>query len=394
MPSLLVIDDEPDNFDVIEALLPKSSYELYYTASGEDAISQLDIINPDLILLDVMMPGMDGIEVCKKIKSMAKWQPVPIIMVTALSSKEDLARALKAGADDFVSKPVNGLELRARVHSMLRIKEQYDRIQSFTKLQQNTIRLLTDNLKALRGNLATSLPHELNTPLSGVLGGIRLLINDIDSMDAESIHELLNLAYDSALRLERLTQKFSNYLSLELASSLPATDTLTGDKEDSFGELSSSIFIKNFALIIAQQHNRVDDLVCQIEPAELAVASYHVQWIVDELVENAFKFSQPNTPVTIRGECKDEMFHLWIGDRGRGMTNMQIAQSGVFMQFDRKTYEQQGMGLGLTIAEKAVKLYGGRFLIDSIYKQETTIHLTLPLRTATEYDNEDDYEYE
>ncbi len=76
------------------------------------------------------------------------------------------------------------------------------------------------------------------------------------------------------------------------------------------------------------------------------------------------------------------MFHLWISDRGMGMTNVQIAKSGEFMQFERQTYEQQGIGIGLKIAEKAVKLYGGRFLITSICKQKTKVHLTLPLKTS------------
>nr|WP_265264311.1 response regulator [Spirulina subsalsa] len=115
---LLVVDDEPDNFDVIETLLSNQDYELYYSASGEDAISVLPIMQPDLILLDVMMPVMNGLEVCRRIKAMPEWATTPIIMVTALSSKESLAECLAAGADDFMGKPINALELRARVHSM------------------------------------------------------------------------------------------------------------------------------------------------------------------------------------------------------------------------------------------------------------------------------------
>jgi len=382
IPSILVIDDEPDNFDVIEALLPERAYQLHYAASGKESISSLETINPDLILLDIMMPDMDGIEVCQQIKSMAKWQPVPIIMVTALNSKEDLARGLQAGADDFIGKPVNGLELRARVHSMLRIKHQYDRIQSFSKLQKNTIELLTDNLQALRGNIASSLPHELNTPLNGILGGIELLIHDIDEMDSEEIHKFLDISYQSAHRLEKLIRRFLNYLSLELISTLHQEESTAQDTHNKSDSNSESIFIKHFATTIAQQSQRLEDLVCQIEDVELSVSSEHLQWIVNELLENAFKFSQPKTLVTVRGECEDGKFHLWIGDRGRGMTNVQIAKLGAFMQFERDTYEQQGIGLGLKIAEKAVKLYGGRFLITSIYKQETTVYLTLPLKTS------------
>ncbi|MCX5934801.1 MAG: response regulator, partial [Pseudanabaena sp. LacPavin_0818_WC45_MAG_42_6] len=129
LASVLIIDDEADNFDVIETILNTQDYQLHYAASGKDAIAYLDTFQPDLILLDVMMPVMDGIEVCKNIKALPKWQAVPIIMVTALNSKEDLARCLNAGADDFISKPLNSLEFRARVSSMLRIKEQHDRLE-------------------------------------------------------------------------------------------------------------------------------------------------------------------------------------------------------------------------------------------------------------------------
>ncbi|MBD2187024.1 response regulator [Pseudanabaena mucicola] len=129
LASVLIIDDEADNFDVIETLLSDQDYQLHYAASGQDAITYLDTFQPDLILLDVMMPVMDGIEVCKLIKTLPKWQEVPIIMVTALNSKEDLAKCLNAGANDFISKPLSSLEFRARVQSMLRIKEQHDRLE-------------------------------------------------------------------------------------------------------------------------------------------------------------------------------------------------------------------------------------------------------------------------
>ncbi len=127
--SILIVDDEPRNFDVIEALLNEYDYELNYASSGQEALESLGILEIDLILLDVMMPDMDGIEVCQRIKSIPKYRPIPIIMVTALTAKEDLAQCLNTGADDFISKPINALELRARVQSMLRMKQQYDALQ-------------------------------------------------------------------------------------------------------------------------------------------------------------------------------------------------------------------------------------------------------------------------
>lgn len=133
--SILLIDDEESIFEVIEGLLYREGYNLIYIDSGKEALNRIDEIQPDVILLDLMMPEMDGIETCKLIKSNEGWRHIPIIMVTALSSKEDLARSLNAGADDFVSKPINSIELRARVRSMLRIKLQYDALSATQRLR-------------------------------------------------------------------------------------------------------------------------------------------------------------------------------------------------------------------------------------------------------------------
>ncbi|NUN64524.1 response regulator [Pseudanabaena biceps] len=127
--SILIIDDEADNFDVIETLLNDQEYELHYASNGVDAIANLDNFQPDLILLDVMMPVMDGIEVCQRIKAIPEWNFVPIVMVTALSAKEDLAKCLEAGANDFISKPINSTEFRARVRSLLRLQEQHHKLE-------------------------------------------------------------------------------------------------------------------------------------------------------------------------------------------------------------------------------------------------------------------------
>lgn len=133
--SVLVIDDEKIMFDVLEGMLRREGYELTYVASGNEALSRLDEIQPDVILLDVMMPKMDGIETCRRIKSVPRWHHIPIIMVTALTAKEDLACSLDNGADDFLSKPVNSIELRARVRSMMRIKLQYDALAATQRLR-------------------------------------------------------------------------------------------------------------------------------------------------------------------------------------------------------------------------------------------------------------------
>ena len=145
-PKILIVDDEPNNFEVIEALLGASQYSLKYAASGEESIPLLDSYQPDLILLDISMPGMDGLSVCQVIKSTSKWKSIPVIMVTALTGKLVLSKCLETGADDFISKPLSGLELKARVRSMLRIREQHEQLTQFnlqleTTVQKRTIQL-------------------------------------------------------------------------------------------------------------------------------------------------------------------------------------------------------------------------------------------------------------
>ncbi|MFY8150245.1 MAG: putative bifunctional diguanylate cyclase/phosphodiesterase [Prochlorococcaceae cyanobacterium] len=136
MSSILVVDDEPANFDVVERFLA-DDHILYYASSGIEAIETLELAEVDLILLDVMMPGMDGFDLCSRIKDNPGWRMIPILMITALTSKEDLAKGIAVGADDFISKPVNSIELRARVLSLLRIKSYHDEIEEYHKREMS-----------------------------------------------------------------------------------------------------------------------------------------------------------------------------------------------------------------------------------------------------------------
>jgi two-component system, sensor histidine kinase and response regulator len=128
-PSILVIDDEPNNFDVIQTLLGSEGYTFHYASSGQRALDRLDRLQPDTILLDVMMPDLDGIEVCRRIRASIEWRSIPIILVTALTDKAELQRCLSTGADGYITKPVNRLELQSRVAAIVRLKRECDRLQ-------------------------------------------------------------------------------------------------------------------------------------------------------------------------------------------------------------------------------------------------------------------------
>lgn len=371
-PSILIVDDEPNNFAVIAAQLSDCDYQIHYASSGQQALSSLDIYNPDLILLDVMMPGINGIQVCQQIKAMPKWQAIPIVMVTALSSKSDLAKCLDAGADDFISKPVNPEELRARIKSMLRIKKQFDKIQSLTQIQENTIDTLKISLGALRGNLASNLSHELNTPLYGIIAPIELIKDFLKDMKIAPALEMLDIVDQSACRIEMLTKRLLVYFELEafVSKQHPVKPMRTK---------FSSTAIETTLRSQAQSSNRSNDLVFSLEDAEIALSEQYLSTLLYELVDNALKFSSSGTSITVSSQIEGDMLKLSVLDLGRGMTQEQIAKIDAFIQFERETYEQQGTGLGLTISRKIAELTGGQFWITSVYQHETTVHLTLPI---------------
>ena len=127
---ILVVDDTPKNVKLLADLLTVKGYSVVTAASGREALARMESDNPDLVLLDVVMPEMSGYEVCRRIRENAATQTLPIVMVTALDPSEERIKGLDAGADDFLTKPINRAELLARVRSLLRIKELHDEVQS------------------------------------------------------------------------------------------------------------------------------------------------------------------------------------------------------------------------------------------------------------------------
>jgi adenylate cyclase len=129
-PKILVVDDTPRNVKLLADLLSVKGYRVVTASSGREALAQLDAAQPDLVLLDVVMPEMSGYEVCRKIRENPATAMLPIVMVTALDPAEERVKGIEAGADDFLTKPINQAELLARVQSLLRIKELHDTVQT------------------------------------------------------------------------------------------------------------------------------------------------------------------------------------------------------------------------------------------------------------------------
>jgi two-component system, sensor histidine kinase and response regulator len=367
--SILIVDDQPENFEVIEALLESMNYTLHYASSGQVAIDFLDKFDPDLILLDVMMPEIDGIEVCKQIKVNSRWQAVPIIMVTSLGSKEDLARCLSAGADDFIGKPVNGVELRARVHSMLRIKKQHDRIESLSKLQRNSISSLKSSLHELNADLAVSFPKESDAPLHNVLDKIQLLQQDFHKIPLPKIREILESVNQSAIELDQFQQSF--LFTRQLSASIPESE-----KQET---CTAKISIEQIAIRQIDQSQSSPKLIFDIEDADLAITPKHLQYIITELLDYILKISQPKDFINLHGHVMNDEFHFYIDNRGVSLISVPLTELSASIRFNPVSNSDHELTTGLRIAKQIVEIHEGLFLIGNSDLTEATIYITLPL---------------
>lgn len=145
---ILVIDDEQSARDTTEALLHLDGYEMHFAATGHDGLAHLGRAPVDLILCDVMMPGIDGFEVCRRVKAHPEWRFVPLILVTALDAAEDMVRGIDAGADELLTKPVQRVVLRARVRAMLRVRQHYAQARESPRDLESLLRARREQLAA------------------------------------------------------------------------------------------------------------------------------------------------------------------------------------------------------------------------------------------------------
>ena len=353
-PSLLIIDDEPDNFDVIETLLNDQDYELHYAASGQDALTSLDTFDPDLILLDVMMPGIDGIEVCRQIKGTLKWQAVPIVMVTALNSKSDLADCLNAGADDFISKPVSAIELRARVHSMLRIKHHYDDLQTLLKLREDMVNMIV---------------HDLRNPLAGVLLSLDLLIN-VD-YPQEQLKSKLGQTYSSAQSIKLLIDDLLQIALLESGK------IRFNYKEIDLHKLIDSA-ISNFAEIAAKKNQSIVTQFPEKLSGKILIDAKMIHRTLENLLSNAIKFSPPNSQIIINVESmKSGEIKIQVIDSGPGVS--ETLQQKIFEKYEVGTLmpDISQVGLGLAFCKMVIEAHQGKISVSKNEPQGAIFEIIL-----------------
>ncbi len=369
---ILVVDDNPTNLGVLFDYLNNYGFTVLLVQDGEKALRLTETENPDVILLDIIMPGIDGYETCRRLKNNNRTKDIPVIFMSALSETVDKVKGLALGAVDYITKPFQQEEVLARVKTHLTIQTLQNELKELLELERK-------RMEDLRLSLSLSLPHELRSPLSQIIGYAEMLREPRMRQDSAGIEKMALAIQKAGLRLARLVDNYLLYANLKLIN-YPREENICYQSDTT---IDSKTFLTALAQNKAGEMQRSDDLVLDLVDGNIRITTDRLKKIVEELLDNSFKFSNPGTPVRLQTEMNQNRFILKIIDRGRGMTANQIVDIEAYMQFERKQYEQQGSGLGLIIACLLTALEGGRLSINSKLNQETTVSIVFDRQNKT-----------
>jgi signal transduction histidine kinase len=365
MKKILVIDDEEWLREMVQMALRQRGFDVVEAGDGASGIEVAKRELPDLVLCDVNMQKVDGYITLSSLRSDATTASIPFILMTGLADTAGMRHGMELGADDYLPKPFTIDALYAAVEA---------RLKKAQALRQEAEKKLAD----LRDNISMMLPHELRTPLNGILAYGEILKADAATLAPAEVAEMGQVIHDSGKRLERLIENFLVYAQIELLAGDPQKVNALRRKQTQ----TPSRLIEEHARAQAEAVKRGADLVLEIGQAILPMSEDYLAKIVDELVQNAFKFSHPGTPVRLAISRSPEAITLSVMDKGRGFSTEHITRVGAYMQFDRKMHEQQGLGLGLVIAKRLTELHGGTLTIQSERGATTAVTVKFPATLA------------
>ena len=361
MKKILVIDDEEWLREMVHMALREKGYDVVEAENGAAGIEMARRELPDLILCDVNMEKANGYVTLSALRNEPATSAIPFILMTGLADNAGMRHGMELGADDYLPKPFAIEALYAAVDARLRKAQ---------ALRQDAEKKLAD----LRDSISMALPHELRTPLNGIVAYGEILTTDAATLPPAEIAEMGQVIHASGKRLERLVENFLIYAQLELLGADPQKVSVLRQKRTA----SPAKLIEEHARAEAEAVKRPGDLVLELADHAMPISEDYLAKIVEELVQNAFKFSEAGRRVSVVLFALPNGVALSVSDRGRGFSTEHITKVGAYMQFDRKMQEQQGLGLGLTIAKRLTELHGGTLTIQSERGSTTTVTVKFP----------------
>jgi signal transduction histidine kinase len=359
--TILIVDDIPANLEVLLEVLGSSGFEVLVAVDGQSAIEQVEYAYPDIILLDVVMPGIDGFETCRRLKENEKTREIPVIFMTALSETLDKVKGFELGAVDYITKPIHYEEVLVRVTNHLTVRNLQKRLQEQNvQLQQEIVERerVEEEQQKLIGELdafAHTVAHDLKNPLGALLRLSTSLETYHTRMSAEEMEEYLH-------SITRAGQKATNIIEeLMILSGVRKKDVIMEPLD--------------MGAIVAAVQQRLSFMIEEFQPEIILPDTWPVALGYDPWVEevwanyfsNALKYGgQPpriELGATVLEESED-LVHFWILDNGPGLTLEE--QTKLFTPFTRLSQARaEGHGLGLSIVQRIIEKLGGQVGVES-----------------------------
>jgi signal transduction histidine kinase len=351
--TILVVDDIPANVNVLLTMLTEKGFTVLVAKEGKDAIRKVGFAKPDLILLDVMMPGMDGFEVCKVLKSQATTQHIPVIFMTALADTVDKVKGLDLGAADYITKPIQHEEVLARIHTQLKL----------TKLQKELQRK-NQELEAF----ARTVAHDLKNPLNAIIGLSEMVVEDFSACDTSSEEELENVR-----AISKHGRKMADIIDALLLLS---------------GVASQPVELRPVDMreVLAQVKSRLSYLMNQYQGEVVIMFEYcplvqsYAPWLEEiwaNYLSNGLKYGgrPPRLEIGYDSQATGKI-RFWVRDNGPGLS--EEAQKKLFTPFTRLHEDRaEGHGLGLSIVCQIVEKLGGEASVESVLGEGSLFYFTL-----------------
>ena len=338
---ICVVDDNRVARETLSAILRVAHYEVITAESGSSALELLERTSPDVILLDVIMPDIGGIELCTMIKSNPEWKHIPIILITAEMDRDLLIEGLNAGADEFLIKPVGAAELRARISTMLRIKYQYDALQA----------TLT-----LREDLANMIVHDIRSPLSAAILYSQMI--ERRGVFDEKAEKHLKIVQTQLNRINSFLGDMLVIAKMERGKLLLSVQSVDVNKL-----IKEVAEVYNHVLLSSNRHLKLD--LGQDIPLISADPNLFRR-VIDNLLSNATRFAPPSTSVTVqtRYDQISEVVIIKVEDEGKGIEVEH--RERIFDRYEVVSVKNEGFGVGLGLAfcKMVTEAHGGEIWVE------------------------------
>ena len=334
---LLIVDDVPDNLFLVRTILEEEGYEIITLSNGQDALKIIETEPPDLILLDVMMPVMDGYEVTRRIRAMKDLPFIPILLITAYD-RANAVKGLDLGADEFIRKPIEADELLARVRSLLRLKHSIAE---------------RDRIDRQRQDFVSRLTHDLRTPLVAADRMLGLLQDGVLGEISPEICEALKIMGRSNSNLLEMVNKLLDVYRYESGSKTINLQSLD------LKELLDQVVQELKPIAISKNLELIADLedICLVKGDRLELLR-----VFNNLIGNALKFTESGSVhVSLKSDRSEAI--IAIADTGTGVPLEE--QPFLFQRFSQGNHQKQGSGLGLYLSHYIVNAHNGKILVKS-----------------------------